>query len=63
MEPGRVILMSLHRLEKRHVALGCLFDVQNFRAIDLSPLDSFAFRVGTPVAFTVALQKENGGAV
>jgi hypothetical protein len=67
MEPGRgamsVIQMSPRRLEKRHPAAGCLFDGQNFEAIDLSALDSFAFRVGTPVALTVALQKENGGAV
>jgi hypothetical protein len=37
--------------------------VQIFGTAGLSPLDSFAFRVGTRVAFTVALQKENGGAV
>jgi hypothetical protein len=62
MEPGAVILMSPHRLEKRHASMGCLFAVQNFQPIDLTALDSFVFRVGTPVALTVALQKENGGA-
>jgi hypothetical protein len=55
--------MSPHRLEKRHPASCCLFAVQNLGAFDLTPLDSFAFQVGTPVALTVALQKENGGAV
>jgi hypothetical protein len=54
--------MTPRRLEKRHTASGCLFGGQKFRAIDLSWLDSFAFPVGTRVAFTVALQKENGGA-
>jgi hypothetical protein len=62
VEPGLVILMTPRRLEKRHTASGCLFGGQKFRAIDLSWLDSFAFPVGTRVAFTVALQKENGGA-
>jgi Amt family ammonium transporter len=50
------------RLEKRHAPVICLFDVHFFEADPLTPLDSFAFSVGTPVAFTVALQKENGGA-
>jgi hypothetical protein len=54
--------MSPRRLEKRHASLDCLFGVQKSWAIDLTALDSFAFRVGTPVALTVALQKENGGA-
>jgi hypothetical protein len=65
MEPGRgmtVINMSPRRLEKRHPANGCLFYGQIFGGFDLSLLDSFAFRVGTGVALTVALQKENGGA-
>jgi hypothetical protein len=55
--------MSLHRLEKHHPSADCLFDGQDFEAPDLTPLDSFAFAVGTRVALTVALQKENGGAV
>ncbi|WP_459850946.1 hypothetical protein [Dongia sp. agr-C8] len=54
--------LSSSRLEKHHRPLACLFAVQNFQAIELSPLDSFAFQVGTAVALTVALQKENGGA-
>jgi hypothetical protein len=54
--------MSPRRLEKRHPSIDCLFGVQNFEALDLTALDSFAFRVGTAVALTVALQKENGGA-
>jgi hypothetical protein len=57
-----VIRVSSSRLEKRHRPMSCLFAVQNFGAVELSPLDSFAFQVGTPVALTVALQKENGGA-
>jgi hypothetical protein len=55
--------VSRSRLEKRHAEADCLFAVQILKAVALSPLDSFAFRVGTPVALTVALQKENGGAV
>jgi hypothetical protein len=55
--------MSPCRLEKHHLSADCLFSEQHFRAIDLTPLNSFAFPVGTRVAFTVALQKENGGAV
>ncbi|WP_395021202.1 hypothetical protein [Dongia sp.] len=54
--------LSPSRLEKRQRPMCCLFAVQNFRAIELSPLNSFAFQVGTGVALTVALQKENGGA-
>jgi hypothetical protein len=57
-----VIKMSPRRLEKGHPAVACLIREQNFQADSLTPLDSFAFSVGTPVAFTVALQKENGGA-
>jgi hypothetical protein len=55
--------VSLRRLEKRHPPADCLFDGQNLGAFALTPLDSFAFQVGTRVALTVALQKENGGAV
>jgi hypothetical protein len=58
-----VMPVSLSRLEKRQASGDCLFDGQNFRAVELSPLDSFTFPVGTAVALTVALQKENGGAV
>jgi hypothetical protein len=58
-----VMKASLQRLEKRHPSADCLFDGQNFEALTLTRLDSFVFQVGTRVAFTVALQKENGGAV
>jgi len=54
--------VSPRRLEKEHTPADCLFDVQNLEALELSPLDSFGFWVGTPVALTAALQKENGGA-
>jgi hypothetical protein len=55
--------MTPRRLEKRHAVLDCLFAEQSSRSLELTSLDSLAFRVGTRVAFTVALQKENGGAV
>jgi hypothetical protein len=58
-----VTCMWSMRLEKRQALGDCLFDGQNFEAVELSPLDSFTFPVGTAVALTVALQKENGGAV
>jgi hypothetical protein len=58
-----VTRVSPGRLEKRHRPAACLFAVQNFEAVELSALDSFTFQVGTAVALTVALQKENGGAV
>jgi hypothetical protein len=61
MEPV-VMKVSRRRLEKSHSPAPCLIDVQIFEARPLTPLDSFAFSVGTAVAFTVALQKENGGA-
>jgi hypothetical protein len=54
--------MSSSRLEKRHRPAHCLFAVQDFGAVGLTPLNSFVFWVGTAVALTVALQKENGGA-
>jgi hypothetical protein len=54
--------MTATRLEKRHDTRICPIPGQIFQAIALTPLNSFAFQVGTPVALTVALQKENGGA-
>ncbi|HVM85718.1 MAG TPA: hypothetical protein VMW18_17625 [Candidatus Binatia bacterium] len=64
MEPHLrfVIGLSLRCLDFGHVFQGCSNAVQLFKAPALSPLDSLIFPTGTPVALTVALQKENGGA-
>jgi len=64
MEPHltRVIGLSLRCLDFGHASLACSNAVHLFAASALSPLDSFIFPIGTPVALTVALQKENGGA-